>query len=266
MTWLAEWGARLLGGTLVRSRSLSGGDLSEIVVITLTDGRTAVVKSGPAPRIEAGMLSALAAAGAPAPQVLAVGDDVLALEYLPDRQNGNEADLGQVLKCLHAVCEARYGWAYDYAFGTVVIENAWTDDWCVFWGARRLLSCAPHVPVDLARRLERLAAHLDDFIPRRPRASLLHGDLWGGNVLWDGAQVCGLIDPASYYGDGEVDLAMLNLFGRTGPAFQAAYGPLPTGWQARRAVYQLWPALVHLRLFGAGYRGLVEGLLSALKA
>ena len=59
---------------------------------------------------------------------------------------------------------------------------------------------------------------------------------------------------------------MLHLVGQPGPGFDAAYGPLAPGWQARRPLYQLWPALVHLRLFGAGYRGLVERLLSATGA
>jgi fructosamine-3-kinase len=54
---------------------------------------------------------------------------------------------------------------------------------------------------------------------------------------------------------------MLHLFGRPGPGFAEGYGPLAPGWEARRPVYQLWPALVHLRLFGGGYRGMVEGLL-----
>jgi fructosamine-3-kinase len=87
--------------------------------------------------------------------------------------------------------------------------------------------------------------------------------MWVGNVLTDGEKVSGLIDPACCYGDGEADIAMLNLFGSPGPAFYSAYGELPPGWKARRPVYALWPALVHLRLFGSGYRGLVEGLLAA---
>ena len=73
-----------------------------------------------------------------------------------------------------------------------------------------------------------------------------------------------LIDPACYHGHAEVDLAMLSLFGTPGPMFRETYGPSEPGLEARRPVYQLWPALVHLRLFGSGYQGLVERLLDAV--
>src|SRR5690606_6786281 len=98
-------------------------------------------------------------------------------------------------------------------------------------------------------------------LPRRPAPALLHGDLWSGNVLAEGGCVTGLIDPACYYGHCEVDLAMLRLFGRPRSVFFEAYGPLEPGHAERLAIYQLWPALVHLRLFGASYRPLVERLL-----
>lgn len=257
----AERGAYLLGGTLARVRALSGGDLSEIFAIALTDGRQAVVKSGPAPQTEAAMLTAIAAAGVPAPKVLGVDADVLVLERLADDGPPGQADLGRVVRRLHAARGPRYGWPLDYAFGAVAIENGFCDDWCDFWGRHRVLSSVPFVPSAVARRLEKLAARLSDLLPRTPPPVLLHGDLWGGNVLGAGGNVSGLIDPACYYGDGEVDIAMLNLFGRTGADFFAGYGAPAPGWQQRRPVYTLWPALVHLRLFGAGYRGLVEGLL-----
>ena len=92
---------------------------------------------------------------------------------------------------------------------------------------------------------------------------LLHGDLWGGNVLVAGNRVSGLIDPACYFGHVEVDIAMLTLFDRPGAEFYQAYGPLDPGHEERLLIYRLWPALVHLRLFGGGYRSLVEQHLSA---
>ncbi|WP_232629883.1 fructosamine kinase family protein [Methylobacterium sp. Leaf118] len=260
---LARRGAALLGGDLASARRLPGGDLSVCLLIRLADGREAVVKSGPDPRAEAAMLAAIAATGAPAPAMLACDAAVLALEVLPDTgaAAGAAADLGRAVARLHAATAERYGWPTDYAFGSVIIENAGSDDWPAFWGERRLLCHAGHLPRALMRRLERLAADLGSRLPARPRPALLHGDLWGGNVLTAGARVAGLIDPACYHGHAEVDLAMLSLFGRPGPGFREAYGGSEPGEAERAPIYTLWPALVHLRLFGTGYQGLVEGLL-----
>ena len=266
MSGLAGAGATLLGGSLAGSQALAGGDLSEIVAIELTDGRRAVAKTGPAPRTEAAMLEAIEASGAPVPAVLAVDDSTLVISALPAGGGlaGAWGSLGTALKTLHVLEGDRYGWPEDYAFGSVRIENGWSDDWPSFWAERRLLAHLPHIPVQLGRRIEVLAKALPDRLPRRPRPSLLHGDLWTGNVMASNGAVSGLIDPACYHGDGEVDIAMLCLFGDPGPAFYLAYGPLLAGHEERSAIYTLWPALVHLRLFGDGYRGLVERQLTAL--
>ncbi|MCB8838900.1 fructosamine kinase family protein [Aurantimonas sp. VKM B-3413] len=265
MTGLAERGAALMGGTLAEAGGASGGSLSDLVTITLADGRRAVVKTGPAPRMEAAMLQAIRAAGAPAPKVYGVDDAALAIELLPSggSLSSASADLGAVLRRLHAATGPHYGWEADYAFGKVVIENTAGGDWPRFYGERRLLTHLPHVPGAVARRLEALAHGLDERLPASPPASLLHGDLWSGNVLASKGRISGLIDPACYHGHGEIDIAMLGLFGSPGPAFFEAYGELEPGWPERRDLYQLWPALVHLRLFGSGYRGMVERLLDA---
>lgn len=324
---LAARAAALLGAEVVAAAPLTGGDLAQVMRLGLADGRSVVAKAGAGVAAEAGMLRAIAAAGAPAPAVLAVGDGLMVMQDLgPDEglSGGAWEDLGRVLRRLHGAARADgaapghgghdgggadgggadgggaagggaggsgpdggavargtadgggaahgtadgagavYGWAVDHAFGPVAIPNGWAEDWPAFWAARRLLPCCPHIPADLARRVEALCARLPDLIPARPAPALLHGDLWAGNVLARGGRVTGLIDPACYHGHGEVDLAMLALFGRPAPAFHAAYGPEP-GHDARRPLYQLWPALVHLRLFGAGYRGLMERCLRAVE-
>ena len=135
--------------------------------------------------------------------------------------------------------------------------------WPAFWAERRLLPSCPHVPSALARRIEAFAADMANRLPELPAPSLLHGDLWGGNILASGTSVTALIDPACYYGHGEVDIAMLTLFDHPSPAFYDAYGALEPGWNERLIVYQLWPALVHLRLFGGGYRAWSSGFAQA---
>ncbi|MDR9391179.1 MAG: fructosamine kinase family protein [Trueperaceae bacterium] len=262
-TPLATRIAAALGRRVVREAPLGGGDLGAVRRVTLDDGRTVVAKAGTGLRREARMLAALRVAGAPTPDVLHVDDDVLVLEDVPDAGRLDAAtweDLGAVLARLHADVGTAYGWDEDAAFGDVVLANAWTDAWPRFWAERRLAAHLPHLPPDLAARVERLAGTLDARLPAHPPAALLHGDLWTGNVLASGGRVTALIDPAAYRGHGEVDLAMLHLFGRPGPTLDAAYGAPPDAGE-RRPIYQLEPALVHLRLFGPGYRGLVDRLL-----
>lgn len=247
-----------------RRRALHGGDLLDVTLITLPDGERAVAKAGPMVAREARMLEAIAAAGVPAPRVLGLSGQVLFLEALDDAppSPASWSRLGEDLARLHATPGPRYGWSEDYAFGPVAIANAPAEDWPAFWAERRLLPHLPYLPAPLAHRVEALAARLPERLPARPVPGLLHGDLWTGNLL-PTAEAIYLIDPASYYGDGEVDLAMLHLFGGPGPGFAESYGPLAPGWQRRRAVYSLFPALVHVRLFGAGYHAMAERFLAA---
>lgn len=268
MNPLAQAGAALLGGVVHHVEVLHGGDLSQIIRIVLADGREAIVKNGPAPQTEAAMLRAIAAAGAPAPSVLAANDEALAIEVLPAGGALQNAwgSLGSALALLHAAKGTRYGWPEHYAFGSVAIANAWSDHWASFWAERRLLAHLTYIPPSLARRIEALAADLPHRLPAQPAASLLHGDLWGGNVLVAGHSVSGFVDPACYYGHTEVDIAMLGLFDRPSSAFYETYGPLEPGYEQRLIIYQLWPALVHLRLFGSGYQPMVSRLLSAAGA
>lgn len=264
MTGLAERAAALLGGVVRSAAPLQGGDLSRIFRITLQDGRVAVVKNGPAPRTEASMLHAMAVAGAPTPAVFAVDDAALVMAQAATDGSIETAwhGLGTMLAKLHGATGTLYGWREDYAFGAVAIDNTPHPDWPIFWAERRLLTHASHVAPSIAHRLENLAGSLQDRLPAHPDAALLHGDLWGGNILVAHGRVTALIDPACYYGHAEIDLAMLCLFDHPGPAFFDAYGAPAPGHEDRRPIYQLWPALVHLRLFGQTYRGLVERLLT----
>lgn len=263
MTGVRDVVSDLLGVAIYRWRRLAGGDLSAVARLHTEDGRSFVAKAGSAMRVEAEMLDALARAGAPVPKVIAASDTVLILEDLGDDAGPANAwaDLGRVLKRLHATTGPAPGWSCDHAFGPVAIANATTADWPSFWADRRLLPMCPECPTDLARRIETLARRLPDRLPARPHLSLLHGDLWTGNVMARGGKITGLIDPACYFGHAEVDLAMLTLFGRPGPGFWSTYGAMEPDADVRRPIYQLWPALVHLRLFGGAYRGLVEQCL-----
>jgi protein-ribulosamine 3-kinase len=202
----------------------------------------------------------------------------LVLEYLPLANGGPRAMtvLGERLAAMHRITHERFGWVRDNTIGSTPQVNARLSDWGEFWTRHRLghqldLAARNGHRGELQRKgsdlLERVACL---FAGHRPRASLLHGDLWGGNA----AQTTGgepvIFDPAVYYGDREVDLAMTRLFGGFPSEFYFAYEsawPLDPGYRERRDLYNLYHVLNHLNLFGGGYLrqavGMMDGLLAA---
>jgi fructosamine-3-kinase len=261
--------AALTGVDEERLERLAGGDLSEVLLLRRPDGRCTVAKGGPAVGTEAAMLRALAGAGVPAPMVEGEHDGVLLIGHVPNDGVFSAAtwgDIGSAIRRLHDKTDELYGWPVDYRLGTVEIDNRQQKDWSAFWGEQRLVATARVLDRPWRERVDALSRRLEEWLPVSPQPSLLHGDLWSGNILVAGGRLAALIDPACYYGHGEVDLAMLSLFDAAPPEFDEAYGPLEAGWEHRRTIYQLFPALVHLRLFGATYSGMVDRLLALLGA
>jgi fructosamine-3-kinase len=252
-----------------RIERLAGGDLSEVLLVRREGLAPVVAKSGSHVAAEAQMLRALAEAGVPVPAVEGELGDILLIEHVAHDEAFTPrawADIGQAVRAMHAHRDEQYGWPVDHAFGTVHLDNRQRSDWPGFWGEQRLVAAASLVDRPLRERVERLTMRIGDLLPASPAPALLHGDLWTGNILVRDGQLAALIDPACYHGDAEVDLAMLCLFGGPDEAFWEAYGPLDDEWGERRPLYQLFPALVHLRLFGPSYAGLVERLLDAAGA
>lgn len=272
MTNLAAAIGALAGRRVDTVESLGGGSLSEVHLVTFMDGEIAVAKQGPAEqlRVEAAMLRHMAAeADVPVPQLLGEGDGLLLLEWRPHDGGfaAAWADVAHRLAMLHAVGAERYGFRLDYALGPVAQPNGFADDWVSFWRERRLLPLARPLPARLRTRVEMVATRLGELIPADPKPSLLHGDCWSGNLLVDGGRLTAFIDPACYYGDAEVDLAMLSLFSTLPDGFWSAYGRPDRGFfETRQAVYQLWPILVHVRLFGSSYLPMLEERLAKLGA
>ncbi|MFB0613840.1 fructosamine kinase family protein [Aurantiacibacter poecillastricola] len=252
--------AEALGCEVVGTQQLPGGDLGGAAAIELADGRTIVAKTGPLVQREGDMLRAIARTGAPCPAVLFVADNLLIMDHIKADGRPGWPSLAEGLANLHAPGDVLYGWDADYAFGKVAIGNRRSDNWPQFWAEQRILPFCAHVDAGLATRLELLGQRLPEMLPERPPAALLHGDLWSGNVLFHGGSLAALIDPACYHGDREVDFAMLAWLGNP-PASLFEASDLAPGWRERYPVYVLWPMLVHLRLFGGGYRNAVDNAL-----
>jgi fructosamine-3-kinase len=269
MTVFARQVAELTGVGEEQLERLSGGDLSEVLLLRRPDGRCTVAKGGPAVATEAGMLRSIAATGIPAPAVEGEHENVLLIEHVPNDGLFSPAawtDIGHSVRRLHEHLGESYGWPVDYRLSSVELDNKQGRDWPRFWAEQRLLSTARILDRPWRERVEKLAVRLPERLPASPPPSHLHGDLWPGNILVEGGRLAALVDPACCYGHNEVDLAMLALFGTPPSEFWEAYGSLEQGWEERRQIYQLFPALVHLRLFGASYAGMVDRLLDGLGA
>lgn len=272
----------LLGSPVAGMRRLNGGNIADISAVKLADGRTVVVKR-PHPEgglaaltVEAMMLRYLAEhSSLPVPQVLHAEDDLLVMTFIPHsgRMTGaGERAAGRAIARLHEVTADKYGFERTTVIGPLAQSNDPSSDWMEFFRDQRLLAmgrtCLDAGRIDAAAfmRLERLASKLGALLPRRPAASLLHGDLWGGNILGNDDTVAGFVDPAIYYGDGEMDLAFISLFGSVGSAFFVGYQDerrVSKGFfEGRRDIYNLWPLLVHVRLFGGAYWSQVDAVLA----
>lgn len=264
MSALSRKVAELTGTAEDRIERLAGGDLSEVLLLRRPDGRCTVAKGGPAVAVEAAMLRELVGAGVPVPLVEGEHEGVLLMEQIPNDgvfSPSAWADIGAAVRRLHERTGETYGWPADYQLGTVELDNRRTSHWPSFW-RQRLTSAASVLDRPWRDRVDAFARNIPNLLPEAPPASLLHGDLWSGNILVAEGRLAALIDPACCHGDAEVDLAMLRLFGEPPEEFWKAYGPLREGWEERQPVYQLFPALVHLRLFGATYAGMVDRLLA----
>ena len=279
----AEAGLELEPG---RVRSVGGGCIHETFRVEARGGACCVkVNERSYAEIfeaEADGLHALAGAEVVrVPVVLARGvtEDLayLAVEWIDLGSPDSDARhlLGEQLAALHRHTNDRYGWHRDNVIGRTMQPNGWSTSWIEFMRERRIgyqldLAARHGYAQQLQPRSTELLGALDRILAGyRPAASLLHGDLWGGNWLADTQGRPVLFDPAVHYGDREADIAMTELFGGFGAAFYEAYGaawPLDEGYAVRRDLYQLYHVLNHLNLFGGGYLASAQRLIDSLLA
>lgn len=193
----------------------------------------------------------------------------LVLEYLEPGHESPEfwERLGLGLADLHQHSHTAYGLEIDNYIGSLPQRNGWVSDFHTFWAEYRLepllKQAWPQLTPADRQRADRLLARLSQLIPDEAPA-LLHGDLWRGNLTVDTAGKPCLIDPAVYYGHREAELAFTRLFGGFAPAFYACYQdefPLAEGWRERVELFNLYPLLAHLVMFGPSYARQVQAIL-----
>ncbi|MCG7423780.1 fructosamine kinase family protein [Kocuria rhizophila] len=269
------------------ARSLSGGDSANAFRLETGNGPVfAKTMPHPAPGVlplEAAALEKLRAVAPEevrVPAVCFVSEEALALEWIeeahgaPDR--ATERSFGTGLAAVHAAPAPHVGWLgpeLPERIGSVPVDLTPTDDWADFLLERRIEPLlrqavdAGNLDPAASALLEALAPRAAELAGPPEPPSLLHGDLWAGNRVVDASGGNWLIDPSSFYGHREYDLAMMQLFGGFGRECFAAYGdahPLADGWQERVPWYQLPPLLIHAIRFGGGYGASVMSALRRL--
>jgi fructosamine-3-kinase len=186
----------------------------------------------------------------------------IVLEWLEMGENNSKSwqQMGRKLAAMHKVTSQQgFGWDMNNTIGSTPQINTWTDNWAEFYTKHRLsyqFQLATRRGGSFPLQDKLLAAIPELLADHHLQPSLVHGDLWGGNVgcTVDGEPV--IFDPATYFGDREVDMAMTELFGGFPPTFYQGYKevfPLNSGYENRKTIYNLYHVLNHFNLFGGGY-------------
>lgn len=277
------------GTRIAQSDRISGGDINEAYGLTLTNGMHIFMKSNTRKNAafftaESAGLNAIAQTKCiGTPRVLCSGatDDTpgysfLLLEFIDGKSRIPEywETFARQLAAMHQssttdfVPDGSYGFPNDNYIGAGKQINTPQESWISFFRDCRLKpqfqSAAGYFDSADREKIETLLDRLDDFLIEPEQPSLLHGDLWSGNFLTGNDGKAWLIDPASYVGHAEADLAMTELFGGFSPAFYSAYqeaAPLQPGYHDRRDLYNLYHLLNHLNLFGGSYLSSVKRVL-----
>jgi fructosamine-3-kinase len=213
----------------------------------------------------------------PLPEVMHSDDHLLLMTFLEGESRfeaAAQAHAAELVAGLHSLRADHFGLERDTLLGGLYQPNPPTPDWIPFFRDQRLLYMAGEahqgglLPARLYGRLKTFAGHLERFLEEPEHPSLIHGDLWTTNLLATGGRITGFLDPAIYYAHPEIELAFTTLFGTFDAPFFERYHALrpiePGFFEVRRDIYNLYPLLAHVRLFGAGYVGAVERILSRL--
>jgi fructosamine-3-kinase len=263
-------------------RSVSGGCINQGYTIS-GDHRTYFVKLNRANQVEMFVAEALGlkqmlatkTIRVPKPLCWGVADNssYIVMEYLELGSNNSQSweEMGCQLAAMHQVGGAsQFGWEINNTIGSTPQINTWTSNWADFFAEHRIgyqLKLAKRKGGSFPDRDLVVEAVREKLSDRNPQPSLVHGDLWSGNAACTRQGEPLIFDPAAYYGDREVDLAMTELFGAFSSAFYRGYNQtweLEEGYQQRKHIYNLYHILNHFNLFGGGYESQANKMIQQL--
>jgi fructosamine-3-kinase len=206
------------------------------------------------------------------PKVYLHEKDMLISEFIPSCngcRDDFEEDIAYKLASLHRIRGESFGFEYDTTIGVFDQPNTKESSWIEFYRQKRVLHFARGIlPQNLHERVETLCENFEDLLIEPSYPSLIHGDIWSGNIIRRSSQETYFIDPAIYFADREIELSFIMMFNTFGERFFKKYDKLykiEEGFFDRRyKIYQLYPYLVHAKAFGGSYIDGVERIVSEL--
>ena len=292
-TSLASAFASLFGTSvsITQTDRVSGGDINKAYALTLNTGDHIFMKANAKENAsfftaEAEGLSAIASTGTiDTPRILCTGTDdgeqvgysFLLLDYIESGKKRADywETFARELAAMHNadtkafVSGGKFGFLQSNYIGARPQTNTPAENWVSFFREQRLAPQFKAADSNFTSNdrtlITKLLDHLEDFLVEPEKPSLLHGDLWSGNVFCGKNGKALLIDPAAYVGHKEADIAMTELFGGFPQSFYDAYrevNPLQDGYEERRDLYNLYHLLNHLNMFGQNYLDPVRSIVA----
>ncbi len=274
---------KVLGTRVLKQSNLPVGFGLTGLRVELADGRVAALKASNKKHdhsleTESFMLFELKThSSLPVPEIYYSDPQLLIMQWLTSAGSitpSVQKHAAELLAELHSQPFDQFGYSQDTLIGPLHQPNPRTESWLTFFRNHRLLYMADEalkegaLPQNLYDRLLTLSDQLNNYLSEPAHPSLLHGDLWSGNIISGENRISGFIDPAIYCGHPEIELAFTIMFNTFGDPFFKTYeaiSPLEPGFfEERQKIYNLYPTLVHVRLFGASYLPSIDHVLLEL--
>jgi fructosamine-3-kinase len=271
--------AKVIDEPIIDIEPLGGGCVSEVYLVRLSSGEHLVVKLDQGEKaglpVEAKMLLYLSEhSPLPVPLVRYYSEKILVMAYMSGESHFSadaEQHAAELLCALHSLDSSAYGFEFDTLIGGLSQPNPSNQSWIEFFRDQRLLHMAKEgfhagrLPGELLQRLENFSDHLHHWLVEPPKPSLIHGDVWTTNVLAEDNRIKAFLDPAIYFAHHEIELAFITLFNTFSQRFFERYQeirPIAAGFFEERChIYNLYPLLVHVRLFGGSYTAGLDRVL-----
>jgi len=210
------------------------------------------------------------------PTVRLLTKDVLIMDFIEHdntRSDNYQNILAKVILRIHSVTNDKYGFKFDSQIGGIRQPNDYNSNWINFFREQRLsiifelINKNKPLPSSIKRRLEVVIKNLDNLMPSNPKISLLHGDLWRGNILFHKKKLVGLIDPGIFFGHNELEIAYLRWFNDINANFLDYYSEIlkiEKDYYTYEPIYQIYYSLLNVHLWSRKYISDVDRLLNNL--